>query len=138
MELLDGKTLNKVLIKLLSEHSKENNPLKFSLLNIRNPRSYKPSKGFSIVTRDLNKVPVDIGGQDINLVMNTMNFYPEFTITPSSLINGAINTYRVDFTSKVYMIEGDILNLHFPPTVHLTDKVKCLTPQENSSTPLKV
>jgi hypothetical protein len=69
--------------------------------------------------------------------MNTMNFYPEFSLTASDLTNGAINTYKVEFVSKVFMVEGDILNLHFPPTVLLTDQVKCLTPQQNSSTPLK-
>jgi len=112
---------DRIIVKVLTEHKEENNPLRFSLLNIRNPRSYKPSKGFSIITLDTNKVRVDIGGQDINLVMNTMNFYPKFSLTPSDLTNGAINTYRVDFESKVFMLDGDILNLHFPPTVLLTD-----------------
>ena len=83
-------------------------------MNIRNPRSYKPSKGFSIITRDMNKVPVDIGGQDINLVMNRMNFFEEFKVTPSDATNGAVNTYVVEFKSKVFMIENDILNIVFP------------------------
>ena len=62
MNLWDATRKDRVLIQLLTEHKAENNPLRFSLLNIRNPRSYKPSKGFSIITRDKNKVPVDIGG----------------------------------------------------------------------------
>jgi hypothetical protein len=69
--------------------------------------------------------------------MNTMNFYPEFTLTAGDLTNGAVNTYEVNFSSSVYMVEGDILNLHFPSTVLLTDKIKCLTPEEHSTEPLK-
>jgi hypothetical protein len=93
LRLWDASRKDVIIISVLEAHSVEENPLMFSLLNIRNPRSYKPSKGFSIVTRDKNKIPVDIGGQDINLVMNHMNIFDEFKITPGDKTNGVENTY---------------------------------------------
>lgn len=109
----------------------------FSLLNIRNPRSYKPSKGFSIVTLDKNnKLPVDIGGQDINLVMNNMNVFSDFKITPADQTNGAVNMYEVEFKSNVFIFKNDILNIEFPLTVQLTENIRCITPQEKAGKPL--
>jgi hypothetical protein len=40
MNLWDATRKDRVLIQLLTEHDAKNNPLRFSLLNIRNPRSY--------------------------------------------------------------------------------------------------
>ena len=104
MKLWDNTQKDRILVQMLVDHNIEDNPLTFSLLNIRNPRSFKPSKGFSIVTRDLKKRPVDVGGQDINLVMKTMNFFDDFKVIPSDSTNGAINTYEIEFRSKVFMI----------------------------------
>jgi hypothetical protein len=86
-------TANRIRILVLEAHSPEDNPIVFSLLNIRNPRSFKPSKGFHVITRDTGKVKVDIGGQDINLVMNNMNLFDDFKITPSDQTNGVVNMY---------------------------------------------
>ena len=117
LRLWDASRKDRILVSVLESHTVEDNPLMFSLLNIRNPRSFQPSKGFSIVTRDKNKIPVDIGGQDINLVMNNMNVFDEFKIQPSDQTNGVVNMYQVDFKSKVFIFKNDILNIEFPLTV---------------------
>jgi hypothetical protein len=46
-------------------------PIIISLLNVRNPRSFMPSQTFQIKTLDPDLFEIDVGGQDINLVMNT-------------------------------------------------------------------
>lgn len=130
LKLWDASSNDRILVSVLEAHTVEDNPIMFSLLNIRNPRSYQPSKGFSIVTRDKNKIPVDIGGQDINLVMNNMNIFEEFKIQPSDATNGVVNMYQVDFTSKVFIFKNDILNIEFPLTVQLTENIRCITPEE--------
>ena len=100
---------------------RKNNPLQFSLLGVRNPRSFEPSSGFQIETLDDGKYKIDIGGQDINLVMNTMNYFTSLTVTPGNLTNGAVTNYTVAFSSHVYVLEKDILTFQFPLTVRFTD-----------------
>ena len=79
-----------------------------------------PSQTFQIKTLDPDLFEIDVGGQDINLVMNTQNFFDTFTITPSSIVNGEINTYAINFNTIIPLEEGDLLNIIFPNTVDIS------------------
>jgi hypothetical protein len=119
---------NKIIVEMMKEHLVADNPLRFSLLGVRNPRSFEPSSGFQIETLDPGKYKVDIGGQDINLVMNRMNHFSSLTVTPKNLTNGAVTDYAVAFASEVFVNQSDILTFQFPLTVRFTEATTCVVP----------
>ena len=125
---------DKIIVELQKEHLAMNNPLQFSLLGVRNPRSFEPSSGFQIETLDPGKYKVDIGGQDINLVMNHMNYFTSLTVTPSNLTNGAVTDYTVEFSTEVFVNQSDILTLQFPLTVRMTEATTCVVPEPTEET----
>jgi len=49
--------------------------------------------------------------------MNNMNVFEDLTVTPSDETNGAVNVYEVNFKTKVFILESDILNIEFPLSV---------------------
>lgn len=53
----------------LTEEVKAGDKLEVEVLGVRNPRSFKPTKPFIIMSKDPVEDVIDIGGQDVSIIM---------------------------------------------------------------------
>ena len=106
-----------ILLKFPNGHSIDDNPIRLTLLDIRTPRSFRPSSEFRIETMSVEKFVIDGGGTDIAVVMSVMNTMNGVEIIPLELINGEVTDYKIKIDTFVHLKNRDRIMLTTPPTV---------------------
>jgi len=62
---------------------------------------------------------IDAGGKEIALTMTQMTPLSSIQIVPSSLVNGAIEPYKVSFSTIVELRDLDVIQIRLPTELSL-------------------
>jgi hypothetical protein len=118
--LLQAPMMNSTAVTLtLPKGLPAQEPVTFSLLNVRTPRSFKTSQTFILSTMGSDGYVIDAGGKEIALTMNQMTPLSSIQIVPSSLVNGAIEPYKVSFITIVELRDLDVIQIRLPTELSL-------------------
>ena len=122
--------------------------LSFVLPAFRNPRTTAPSSFFSLIIFDSNNQPLytwDPRNTTLALTNNGIPFTTKNTginhgpivqvtqpakplqivVTPESFTNGNTTSYEFRITPTNYVLNGDTINIKFPPQVKLSQNSNC-------------
>ena len=94
-----------------------------AIVGVTNPRNTDVTGVFHIVTFDIDGVSEIDAGFDISTAIKDPAPIGNFDVQPESPINGEENTYTFFLTTRVEIIDGDVLEFTFPDQVSLPDNV---------------
>lgn len=81
---------------------------------VQNPRSFKPTANITLTTIDVDGVTLIDSGFNKSAVMTIPGLINGFTITPSSVVNGALNTYTFSAQAVIPFVIGDKITITLP------------------------
>lgn len=90
-----------------------------TVIGVNNPRSTKPTNVFIISTFDSDGISEIDSGFRITTVITEMASIADFSVQPSSVVNGELNTYTFTISTRVPFIAGDILTFVVPDEIKL-------------------
>ena len=90
-----------------------------NITGVQNPRSAAPSGEIVVVTFDIDGISEIDRGFNIVVQMKELWAVDNFSVQPTSIYNGAINSYKFTLSSRVRLRDGDIVQFDFPEETRL-------------------
>lgn len=91
----------------------------------RNPRTTAITSTATIYTYDSALCGIESKTTGITTQMTIIGTISTFTVTPSSVINGATNNYLVSVVSTIPHIDTDYITITFPSEITLPSSITC-------------
>jgi len=76
---------------------------------VQNPRSEAPTEVFLVITFDQDGISEIDRGFRVSTQMTTLWPIDNFSVEPNSAINGFVNAYNFTLSTKVPIIDGDVI-----------------------------
>lgn len=90
-----------------------------NLTGVKNPRSNAPSDEFLVITFDMDGISEIDRGFRVGVQMQNLWQIDNFSVEPTSAINGEINAYNFTLSTRVQLNDGDMVQFVFPQEVTL-------------------
>ncbi len=118
--------MGNTLIFAVSNRIPAETPIKLTIKNVQNTRSFQPSSNFYIATTDVNDFIIDAGGQDIIIKCTEMAYFKNVTIDNMNKTNGAVAGLNITVEVQYPLWNGDILHLELPEDLSFGPVVSCV------------
>lgn len=94
------------------------------IYGVNNPRSTQPTGVFIISTFDKDGISEIDSGFRIQTQMTTAAPIDSFSVQPGSVVNGEVSDYTFTISTRVTIIDGDVLTFVFPEQIRLPRTVE--------------
>lgn len=94
--------------------------LKFSIGNIQNPISTKPTSSFNVRTQTSDGLDIDILDSGITLTVTTPHSFTAISVSSSSLVVGAMSDYTFSITPYNPITSGGFITITPPSDITFT------------------